>query len=154
MIRQVAGTLGVALVGTFLVGCDVEDGANGADGSNTQGQTIALRFLSNVRNPAAGFDKSAAEIVSFDAATQRSYVVNAQSGAVDIFDLSAPSAPSLEGSLDVASDVAALRPELADASSLGAVNSVAINAGVVATAIEANPKPEFWLRCLLPNLRR
>ena len=130
-------------------GCEVDDGATGATGAagtpgaagaDTERQTIAVRYLSSARNPAAEFDQSAAEIVAYDATTRRAYVVNAQSGAIDIFDLSAPATPQLSTSLDVATDVAATRAELADASELGAVNSVAISGGVVAAAIEASPK--------------
>ena len=69
----------------------------------------------------------AAEITAFDAASKRLFVVNGANGTVDVLDLSNPAAPVRIGSLNV--------------SALGAgVNSVAIHEGLVALAIEANPK--------------
>lgn len=103
---------------------------------------IALSVLGSFRNPAAGFDESAAEIVAFDAPTAQLYVVNAQSESVDIVDISAPDAPSLATTLDVASDVAAGRDDVASADDLGAANSVAVSGGVLAVAIEADPKTD------------
>lgn len=157
MTRNSVSAVATAIFLALASGCEVDDGADGADGAtgaagaagmpgaagaDTERQTIALRYLSSARNPAAGFDQSAAEIVAYDATTQRAYVVNAQSGAIDIYDLSAPATPQLSGSLDVANDVAAARTELADANALGAVNSVATSGGVVAVAIEAAPKQD------------
>ncbi|NDA72906.1 MAG: alkaline phosphatase, partial [Betaproteobacteria bacterium] len=77
-----------------------------------------------------GFDGmalGAAEITAFDPASKRLFVVNGAKGTVDVLDLSQPSAPKLAGTINV--------------SSLGAgVNSVAVHEGLVALAIEANPK--------------
>lgn len=141
-----------------LAGCEGDDGAQGPQGpagpqgpSGAQGpqgpagedasrSSISLSKIGSFRNPEAGFDEAAAEIVTFDAATAQLYIVNAQAETVDIVDLSSPSAPTLSATLDVAGDVATARS--IDAGALGAVNSVAINGGVVAVAIEADPKQD------------
>jgi DNA-binding beta-propeller fold protein YncE len=69
----------------------------------------------------------AAEITAFDAASKRLFVVNGANGTVDVLDLSQPTAPKLVATINV--------------SSMGAgVNSVAVHEGLVALAIEANPK--------------
>ncbi len=69
----------------------------------------------------------AAEITAYDAASKRLFVVNGANGTVDVLDLSNPSAPSKLGALSVSAFGAA-------------VNSVAVHEGLVALAIEANPK--------------
>ena len=46
------------------------------------------------------FDASAAEIVDYHAGTQRVLTVNAQSGQIDVLDISDPTAPSKVGSVD------------------------------------------------------
>ncbi|MEM9419847.1 MAG: choice-of-anchor I family protein [Planctomycetota bacterium] len=67
------------------------------------------------------FDESAAEIPAYDAATQRLFVTNAASGKIDVLDLSDPTMPSKIGEINLA----------------GAPNSVAVNNGLVAVAVEA-----------------
>ena len=70
------------------------------------------------------FDESAAEIPAYDPDTQRLFVVNANSAAVDVLDLSNPSEPTLIKAIDV--------------SEFGEVaNSVAVQNGIVAVAVEA-----------------
>ena len=70
------------------------------------------------------FDESAAEIPAYDPDTQRLFVVNANSAAVDVLDLSDPSEPTLIKAIDV--------------SEFGEVaNSVAVQNGIVAVAVEA-----------------
>lgn len=113
------------------------DGPKGPAGDNAVDSRIQLSFVG--RYETGQFDESAAEIVDFDAATQRVFVVNAQSGAVDVLDASSPAAPILLQSLDVAGDVATAIAGIS-ASDLGAANSVAVKDGVVAVAIEASPK--------------
>ena len=68
------------------------------------------------------FDEGAAEIVAYDAATQRAFFVNADAGQVQALDLSDPAAPTLVLTLD---DFA------------GSPNSVAVRGGFVAVAVEA-----------------
>ncbi|WP_208599128.1 choice-of-anchor I family protein [Desulfonatronum thioautotrophicum] len=70
------------------------------------------------------FDKSSAEIVSYDPDSKRAFVINAASGEVDVLGLADPTLPKLLFTIDV--------------SDLGAdANSVAVKNGVVAVAVEA-----------------
>lgn len=68
------------------------------------------------------FDASAAEIVAHDPDTQRLFVVNALEGAVDILDITDPTNPTLSGTLFPGG---------------GEVNSVDVDDGVLAVAVEA-----------------
>jgi hypothetical protein len=71
-------------------------------------------------------DAGSAEIVAFDAASKRLFLVNAQTSTVDILDVSNPSSPAKVTTIDTAS--------------LGSPNSVAVRDGVVAVAIQSDPK--------------
>ena len=75
------------------------------------------------------FAESAAEIVAFDAATDRLFVVNGADFAVDILDISNPTVPSKLSAIDVSAFG-------------GGVNSVAVSGGIVAIAIEADIKQD------------
>ncbi len=80
------------------------------------------------------FDQSAAEIVAHDPATQRLFVVNAQSGNVEVLDISDPTLPQFVDVLETA-DLPA-----ADGSTVlpGSIaNSVTVIDGVIAVAVEA-----------------
>jgi 2',3'-cyclic-nucleotide 2'-phosphodiesterase/3'-nucleotidase/5'-nucleotidase len=69
------------------------------------------------------FDAEAAEIVAFDSASARAFIVNGGAKTIDILDLSDPTAPMLQNQIDM--------------TTLGAgANSVAIRDGLVAVAIE------------------
>ncbi|WP_208006891.1 choice-of-anchor I family protein [Aeromicrobium phragmitis] len=83
------------------------------------------------------FDESAAEIVAFHAATQRTFVVNAQSGLIDVLDASDPTAPTAIGTI-------AAGGTLPDGA---VVNSLSVRAdGLVVAAIEAPTKTDpGWL---------
>lgn len=118
-------------------------GPAGSPGQDASAQSLSISFLGRARNPAADFDESAAEIVSYDAASQQAFVVNAQSGDIDVFSLSAPSAPTLLSTLDVDADVAAAVAGVS-ATDLGAANSVDVNgaSNTLAVAIEFDPKQE------------
>jgi hypothetical protein len=70
------------------------------------------------------FGESAAEIVAHDSKTQRLFVVNAQSGNVDVLDIRTPSAPQFLFSVILG----------------GIVNSVAVHKGLIVAAVEADPK--------------
>ncbi|MDI9411939.1 MAG: alkaline phosphatase, partial [Bacteroidia bacterium] len=88
---------------------------------------ITLEFLG--RTTSGGYDVSAAEVVAYDPATQRAFVVNALANAVDLVDLSDPSAPVRVGSIS-------LLPFG------GGLQSVATRNGLVALAVEAIPKTD------------
>ena len=73
------------------------------------------------------FSGSAAEIVSYDKGSQRLFVTNDIANSIDVLDISDPAAPVKTFSIN-------LLP-------LGAgVNSVAVSRGIVAVAVEADPK--------------
>ncbi|MEO0439082.1 MAG: choice-of-anchor I family protein [Pseudomonadota bacterium] len=107
------------------------------NGTDSGFSTLELTFLGRTPALAENFDESAAEIVAFDPATDFAYLVNANAGQIDIVDLSSPNMPTIIGSLDAASDIA-----LVTESSMGGVNSVAVDGGLIAVAVEANPKQE------------
>ncbi|GAB3322223.1 choice-of-anchor I family protein [Haliea atlantica] len=133
----------------ILAGCEGDDGRDGRDGLDgspgTPGEDatasrIGLTFLG--RYETGEFDESAAEIVDYDPATRQAFVVNANSGRVDILDISAPSTPTLARSLDVAADIAGAVVELDGPDSLGAANSVAVSGNTLAVAVEADVKQD------------
>ncbi len=93
------------------------------------------------------FDQSAAEIVAFDPGTDRTFVVNANSGRVDVLDASDPTDPTLEESISAAGTASS------DGSRIptGAVaNSVDVRAdGLVVVAVESDVKTDpGWLLVL------
>lgn len=69
------------------------------------------------------FDEGAAEIVAFDPATARVFVVNADAGVVDVLDISDPTAPAKVDELEAG----------------GQINSVAVHDGLVAVAVQNDP---------------
>ena len=75
------------------------------------------------------FDGAAAEIVAYDAATQRAYVVNGGDKTLDILDISDPTAPALVSQVDMTA--------FGDAAT-----SVDIYAGLVAVAVPAAEKTD------------
>ncbi len=75
------------------------------------------------------FDKGAAEILAHDPDTDRLFVSNAEANGVDVLDASDPSAPVRLFSI-------ALAPYG------NGVNSVAVKNGIVAVAVEADPKQD------------
>ncbi len=91
--------------------------------------SISLKRLG--RHETGQFGVSAAEITAFDKESQRAFVVNAQSGKLDVLDLSDPAHPRHVGTIDAT-------PIAAGAT----VNSVAVHDGIVALAIEAADKTE------------
>lgn len=85
------------------------------------------------------FGESAAEITAHDPSTQRVFVVNADSGAVDVLDVSDPAVPTKVTTLELPG------VEAADGSVVdeeAAVNSVAVDDGVLAVAVEAGTKTD------------
>ena len=80
------------------------------------------------------FNVGGAEIPTYDPITRRGFVVNAGSATVDVLDLRNPSKPTRFGSLDIVADLA---PR-----SVGAANSVDTRFGILAVAVEADPKQD------------
>ncbi len=75
------------------------------------------------------YDASAAEIVAYDPATQRLFVVNANTPSVEVLDISNPSRPTKLFDIDPSAYGAA-------------ANSVAVANGIVAVAIESAVKTD------------
>ena len=80
------------------------------------------------------FNVGGAEIPTYDPLTRRAFVVNAGSATVDVLDLRNPATPAKIGSLDIVADLA---PR-----SVGAANSVDTRFGILAVAVEADPKQD------------
>ena len=80
------------------------------------------------------FNVGGAEIPTYDPLTRRAFVVNAGSATVDVLDLHDPSSPTKVRSLDIVADLA---PR-----SVGAANSLDTRFGVLAVAVEADPKQD------------
>jgi len=91
--------------------------------------SIKLSYVS--RYSTGSFDASAAEIPAYDAASQRLFVVNAEQGELDVLDLSDPENPVKIDAISAAGIAAGAE-----------VNSVAASHGLVAVAIEADPKTD------------
>jgi DNA-binding beta-propeller fold protein YncE len=77
------------------------------------------------------YEVSAAEIPAFDAASKRVFVVNALDGAIDVIDLSDPTKPTF---------IAQIKSDSVLAGS--SINSVAVQNGMVAVAIQAPVKTD------------
>ncbi|MBK7179974.1 MAG: esterase-like activity of phytase family protein [Chloroflexi bacterium] len=90
----------------------------------SQPDTLELKVLGTYDSGIV--DASAAEIVTHDPATQRLFVVNANTPSVDVIDISEPLTPTLVFTISVATWGAV-------------VNSVDFHDGVLATAVEADP---------------
>lgn len=73
------------------------------------------------------FDEGAAEIVAYDPKTQQLFVTNADANAIDVINAADPENPVKAFSID-------LSPYG------GGVNSVAVKNGIIAAAVEADPK--------------
>ena len=87
------------------------------------------------------FDEGAAEIVAYDAAGQRLFVINAAASTVDVLNISDPTTPTLSNFIDVAPDIA----NAFSGSESGGVNSVAVHEGLVAIAVEnADKQAKGW----------
>ena len=91
---------------------------------DTSNNVLSLEYITSLNIGVAGDD--AAEIVDYDAASQKLFVANSERNQIEIVDFSTPSAPTVGTPIDV--------------SSFGGINSVAVYNGVVAAAIENDDK--------------
>ena len=115
-----------------VIGC-APDSQHGA----TPTAGVKLSFLG--RYESGIFLESAAEIPAFDAATKRGFIVNAKAGELDVLDLADPAKPSKLGAINAS---AAATAAGAGADSNVSVNSVAVQCGLIALAIESSPKTD------------
>lgn len=89
-------------------------------------KNIELQHLGSYFLPKSG---ASAEIVAFDSASKRLYVVNSLHNELHILNFSNPAALAKVDSIDMSSYG-------------GGINSVAVHNGIVAIAVEANPKTD------------
>jgi DNA-binding beta-propeller fold protein YncE len=132
----------IMIAATFALGlgaCSGDDGKDGVDGTNgspgtpgtpgTPGLGDVLLDLKPIGRYASGkVEVSAAEIVTYDATTQRLFVVNAADATVDVLDLANPAAPAKIGTIATTGG--------------GSANSVAVHDGLVAVAVQAESKTD------------
>jgi hypothetical protein len=90
--------------------------------------SVELRVLGSYDH--GGFDESAAEIVAHDPATQRLFVINAETSTIDILDISDPAHPAANL---MAIDIEPYGDQ---------ANSVDVCNGVVAAAVQADVKTD------------
>lgn len=102
--------------------------ASGCSNDDNAPADLRLEFQSRIHTGI--FDDSAAEIVAFDKASQRLFVVNGSDKVIDVFDVSQVSAPTKIGSIDTTTAAA----------NAGGPNSVSVSNGLVAIAIENSNK--------------
>ena len=121
-------TLGLSML---LAACG-HDAADSSDSTTVEATpaSVSLSFLG--RYSSGQFLESAAEITAYDSASKRAFVVNAQSGTVDVLDLSNPANPiKISGGIDASSIEAGV-----------SINSVAVYNGIVAVAVQAPDKTD------------
>lgn len=114
-------------------------GVEGEPGQDATNKSIYLQFAG--RYETGEFDESAAEIVAYHAATAQVFVVNSNSGRVDVLDISAPDMPTLAMELDMTADIAGAIDGLT-VGDLGAANSVSVHGSAIAIAVEAKTKQD------------
>ncbi|MEM6270969.1 MAG: choice-of-anchor I family protein [Bacteroidota bacterium] len=122
-----------------------------AMGATAFGQ-VSLNLVGTYRTNI--FDDSAAEIVAFDSASQRLFVVNGADATVDILDISTPTTPTLVSQVDVtpygenANSVASYGGFIAAAikdSTVGGNGTVAFldNTGMVVNTVKVGVLPDM-----------
>ena len=105
--------------------------------TSTPPPNSSIKLLEQGRYHSNIFDQSAAEIVTYDKMTQQTFVVNAQSGKIDIINSKDITQPTFTGSLNIKADLLKYLNVKA-----GAANSVDVNNGLLAVAIEAEIKTD------------
>ncbi|WP_342150346.1 choice-of-anchor I family protein [Methylorubrum sp. SB2] len=113
----------------------LEEGDSTLTGSTTTPVAtdgLATRLLGTY---ATGSGSGSAEVVAFEAASDRMFVMNNITDRVEIVNLADPTAPAKIGEIDVATLVAGYTSE-------SGMNSIAVANGVLAVAIEAPVKSD------------
>lgn len=132
MFKKTLLASAIASAALLVVACGDNNNSTPAAAVEATPEAIQMNFLG--RFETGQFNVSAAEIPAFDAASRRGFVVNAQEGALDVLDLSNPAVPVM---LDT------LRADAIEGLPAGVVvNSVAVQNGLVAIAIESTPKTD------------
>lgn len=123
LTSRAATAAAAATVATLAVGALVPASAGSAAGSPRHESKVTLTPLGTYSTGA--YDEGASEIVAHDPRRQRLFVVNAQSGTVDVLDIRNARTPK----------------KLASLATPGA-NSVAVHDGLVAVAMQADTKTD------------
>ncbi|MCW5946893.1 MAG: choice-of-anchor I family protein [Fimbriimonadales bacterium] len=118
--RIASMVLGLASLSWVLIAAKVD-----LEPAQTESPIIRMRLIG--RYESGVFGKSAAEIVAHHPRTQRLYVVNAESGRIDVVDIKDPRKPKALHTISMESQG-------------GVVNSVAVHGDIIAVAVEANKK--------------
>ena len=121
-IKRVLRSCLIALsyISTTYIGIAFSHGAN-----HNLGERIKLGPLSKFQ--VGPFDTGAAEVVVFDALSQRAFVTNAYTNSIDVISLKKPEAPSLAFSIKI--------------DKYGELKSVAVKNGYLAAAVQSkNPQ--------------
>lgn len=127
-LNRRAGLISAAVLSLGLSACNEDEVAQLAAATDTP-KSIGLTRLSTFST--GSFNQGAAEIVAFDRASRRAFVVNGAQARIDIINLANPASPVAAGSLSLAGLGLAVG---------ASPNSVAISNGVVAVAVQDNPK--------------
>jgi len=101
-----------------------------------QSNQSSIQLIEQGRYHSHIFNQSAAEIVAYDKLTQHSYVVNAHSGQIDILESQDINHPTLLHSLDIKRDLKQRHFKA------GSANSVDVNNGLLAVAVQAETKTD------------
>lgn len=130
-MKRFAVTLLASTLALGLAACEGDDGNNGTNGSNgadgTSDVVIELSHIGRYKSGKVG--QSAAEIVAYDAASKRLFVVNAAEVSIDVLNVANPAAPAKVGTIAIPGG--------------GSANSVAVFNGTVAVAIQAAVKTDI-----------
>jgi WD40 repeat protein len=126
------GQLDAGEVDNTQVVCNGLDGVDGQDSAPII--SVGGVKLSQVGRYESGiWDDGGAEIVAFDSSTDKTFVVNAGDGTVDVLDLTDPSSPNKTATITLSdAGVAAF--------TVGGANSVAVSDGILAVAVENDDK--------------
>lgn len=89
-------------------------------------KNVEMKFLGRYTMPGSG---SSAEIIAYDSSANRIYAINSEKNELEIISFATPAAPTQVSTIDMSTYG-------------GGINSVAYHNGVVAVAVEANPKTD------------
>lgn len=133
MMKQL---LAVAISGALLTACGSDDNNNSQNHNNggVQGAPAAAQKATGViakigQYKSGIYDDGGAEIVSFDASTDKLFVVNSGDATIDVLDLKDPANPQKLTTINV-------KAASVNGFSAGGANSVAVKNGKLAVAVE------------------
>lgn len=102
MLRGSTPLKGVLVAALAVAGAGVSTATHAEPARPGTGRPgVELTQIGRYTPPNVGFDEGGAEIVAFDAGTERLFVVNGSEGTLDVLDASDPSSPSLVDQVDL-----------------------------------------------------